>query len=157
MNRITKIVRRLLAGGVLAGLLLSGAVVAEGSASAATTPVLYSANNLPWSASRHPLSFVFGNGGSPYFTNLTWKSWGSGSTWGTGKVWTQKAGCSPSYKCAYTSRWVGVYLSVVKTHNGTRYYSKMSVELSVSGKLRWESGTYQSGWWGHFPNVWPWF
>ena len=38
-----------------------------------------------------------------------------------------------------------------------RYYSKMSVELSVSGKLRWESGTYQSGWWGRFPNVWPWF
>ena len=72
-------------------------------------------------------------------------------------AWTQKAGCSPSYKCAYTSRWVGVYLSVVKTRNGTRYYSKMSVELSVSGKLRWESGTYQSGWWGHFPNVWPWF
>lgn len=52
---------------------------------------------------------------------------------------------------------MGVYLSVVKPHNGTRYYSKMSVELSVSGKLRWESGTYQSGWWGHFPNVWPWF
>lgn len=47
MNRITKIVRRLLAGGVLAGLLLSGAVVAEGSASAATTPVLYSANKPP--------------------------------------------------------------------------------------------------------------
>ena len=45
---------------------------------------------------------------------------------------------------------------MVKTHNGTRYYSKMSVELSVSGKLRWESGTCQSGWWGHFPNVWPW-
>lgn len=157
MNRITKTVRGLLAGSVLAGLLLSGAVVAEGSASAATTPVLYSANNLPWSASRHPSRFVFGNGGSPYFTNLTWKSWGSGSAWGTGKVWTQKAGCSPSYKCAYTSRWVGVYLSVVKTRNGTRYYSKMSVELSVSGKLRWESGTYQSGWWGHFPNVWPWF
>ena len=76
VNRITKIVRRLLAGGVLAGLLLSGAVVAEGSANAATTPVLYSANNLPWSASRHPSSFVFGNGGSPYFTDLTWKSWG---------------------------------------------------------------------------------
>jgi hypothetical protein len=49
------------------------------------------------------------------------------------------------------SRWVGVYLSVVKTRNGARYYSKMSVEFSVSGKLRWESGTYQSGWWGSFP------
>src|ERR1700748_401502 len=101
VNRITKIVRRLLAGGVLAGLLLSGAVVAEGSASAATTPVLYSANNLPWSASRHPSRFVFGNGGSPYFTNLTWKSWGSGSAWGTRQVWAQKGRGRPGLKWAY--------------------------------------------------------
>ena len=156
MKRIPTIVRRLLAKGVLVGLLLSGAAVAEGSASAATTPVVYSANNTPWSASRHPSHFYFGNGGAPYFTNLTWKSWGSSSAWGTGKVWIHK-GCTPSYKCGYSSRWVGVYLSVVKTHNGTRYYSRMSIELRVGTKMKWESGTYQSGWWGHFPNVWPWF
>ena len=148
-----KLARRLLSGAALTGLLLSGAVVAEGSASAATTPVIYSANNVPWSASRKPAKFYFGNGGAPYMTNLTWKSWGN-TAWGTGKIWIHK-GCVPSYKCGYTSRWVGVSLTTVKTHGSTRYYSRMAVELRVGSKMKWEVGYYRSGWWQAFPNIWP--
>ena len=40
MARTSKIVRRLLAVGILAGLLFSGAVIGEGTASASTTPVV---------------------------------------------------------------------------------------------------------------------
>ena len=96
-------------------------------------------------------------------SNLTWKSWGSGSAWGTGKLWTQKPGCSPSYKCAYYSRWAGVYLSTVRWHNGVRYYARMAIEFFVSGKARWVVGWYPhyncpgcSAFWG-FPLVWPYF
>ena len=65
MNRITKIVRGLLAGGVLAGLLLSGAVIGEGTASASTTPVVYAAYVNGWHGYVKPGSFYFGNGGAP--------------------------------------------------------------------------------------------
>jgi hypothetical protein len=86
--------------------------------------------------------FFFGNGGAPYFTALQWKSWNSGSAWGTGKLWTQKPGCSPSYKCTFSSRWVGVDLSTVRTHNGVRYYARMAVEFFVSGKAHWVTGWF---------------
>ena len=67
--------------------------------------------------------------------------------------------CTPSYKCGYTSRWVGVYLSVPKYHGAARYYGKMSVELSVSGKMKWEAGYFTApkgvtAYW-KFPLVWP--
>jgi len=65
VNRITKIVRGLLAGGVLAGLLLSGAVIGAGTASASTTPVVYAAYVNGWHGYVKPGSFYFGNGGAP--------------------------------------------------------------------------------------------
>ena len=95
---------------------------------------------------------------APYFTNLTWKSWGANSAWGFGKIWIHKS-CTPSYKCGYASRWVGVYLSVPRYHGSTRYYGKMSVELSVGGHLKWETGYFTapkgltSCW--KFPLIWP--
>jgi hypothetical protein len=155
MNRARRL---LLSGAALAGLLLPATVAAEGSASAATTPVVYAAHADGWHAYRKPGSFYFGNGGAPYFTNLTWKSWGTNSAWATGKIWIHKS-CTPSYKCGYTSRWVGVYLSVPKYHGPARYYGKMSVKLPVSGKLKWEAGYFTApkgliSYW-KFPLVWP--
>ena len=155
MNRARRL---LLSAAALAGLLLPATVVAGGTASAATTPVVYAAHADGWHAYRKPGSFYFGNGGAPYFTNLTWKSWAANSAWATGKIWIHKT-CTPSYKCGYTSRWVGVYLSVPKYHGAARYYGKMSVELSVSGKLKWEAGYFTApkgvtAYW-KFPLVWP--
>ena len=54
---------------------------------------------------------------------------------------------------------MGVYLSVPRYHGSTRYYDKMSVELSVGGKLKWEVGYFTApkgltSYW-KFPLVWP--
>lgn len=159
MSRIKEIARRLLVVAVLAGTVLSGAVLGASSASASTAPIVYAAQNNGWHAYTKPGSSYFGNGGVPYFTGLHWTSWGSKSAWATGRLWTQKPGCSPSYKCAYSSRWVGVYLNTVKTHGATRYYARMAVEFSNGGKMHWvvgglgiHGGTVP--WW-QFPAVWP--
>jgi len=135
-----KIIGKLLAGAALLGMAFSVAAAGELAASASTVPVVYAAHVDGWHGYVKPGTIYVGNGGAPYITQLKWKSWGSGSAWGTGKVWTQKPGCSPSYKCAYSSRWIGLYLSTVKTHGGTKYYARMAAKLFVSGKARWEVG-----------------
>jgi hypothetical protein len=93
-------------------------------------------------------------------TNLTWKSWGSKSAWGTGKIWTQKAGCSPSYKCRFSSRWVGISLTTIKKHGARPYYDRMAVEMRVGTKMHWFVGWFKyypgatvPSW--IFPLVWP--
>jgi hypothetical protein len=48
--------------------------------------------------------------------NLRWSWWNGTSAWATGKLWTQKPGCSPSYKCPYYSRWAGVSLTTIRSH-----------------------------------------
>jgi hypothetical protein len=158
--RTSTIVRRLLAAIVLLGTVLAGTASAAASASASSAPVVYAAQNDGWQhGSTRPGTYIFGNGGAPFFTALRWKSWGSGSAWGTGKLWTQQPGCSPSANCRYSSRWVGVYLSTVRTHNGVRYFARMAVEFFVSGKSRWVAGWFgvhlgTMPYWG-FPAVFP--
>ncbi len=160
MARTPAIARKLLAGAVLLGTLLAGTAFAEGPASASSAPVVYAARNDGWQhGSTRPGTYIFGNGGAPFFTALRWKSWGSGSAWGTGRLWTQKPGCSPSARCPYSSRWAGVYLSTVRTHNGVRYYARMAVEFFVSGKAHWVTGWFATHggtmpYWG-FPAVFP--
>ena len=154
-----KIIRKLLAAAAILGIAFSVAATAEGAASASTVPVVYAAHIDSWHGYVKPGSFGFGNGGAPFITQLKWKSWGSGSAWGTGKLWTQKPGCSPSYKCAYSSRWVGLYLSTVRTHGSVKYYARMAVEFFVSGKARWVPGWFgihggTAPYW-QFPAVFP--
>ena len=57
------------------------------------------------------------------------------------------------------SRWAGVYLSTVRTHNGVKYYARMAVEFFVSGKARWVPGWFRTHggtvpYW-QFPAVFP--
>ena len=116
-------------------------------------------HNNGWHAYTKPSSFYFGNGSAPYFTGPHWTSWGSKSAWATGRLWTQKPGCSPSYKCAYSSRWVGVYLNTVRTHGAARYYARMAIEFKNGGKMHWVVGRFgiHGGtvpWW-QFPAVFP--
>jgi hypothetical protein len=91
---------------------------------------------------------------APFLTQLRWSSWNGTSAWATGKLWTQKPGCSPSYKCPYYSRWAGVYLNTVRWHNRTRYYARMAVKFWYAGKWRWDTGWLRNGFWA-FPVVFP--
>ena len=142
-----RIAKKVLAGAAILGMAFSGAAIGEGTANASTVPVVYAANANGWHAYVKPGHFYFGNGGAPYFTGLRWTSWNSMSAWATGKLWTQKPGCSPSYKCPYYSRWVGVYLNTVRWHNGVRYYARMAVKFWYGGKWRWDVGWFRSGFW----------
>jgi hypothetical protein len=164
MKFISRRMATAMAAVALALAALAGSAAGAGAASAATTPVVYAAHLDPWHGYVKPGRFIFGNGGAPELSNLTWKSWSSGSAWGTGKLWTQKPGCAPSYKCPFYSRWVGVYLNTVRAHGSARYYARMAIEFFVSGKARWQVGWYPryscsgcSAFWGSFPNAWPYF
>jgi len=159
------IIRKLLAAAAVLAVVLSAAAIGEGAASASTSPstspVVYAANNDGWHGYVKPGHFYFGNGGSPIINSLRWKPWGSGSAWATGKLWIIKSNCYPLYKCPYYSRWAGVYLSTVRTHNGVRYYARMAVEFFVAGKARWDVGWFGANPYGgtlpvwRFPEVWP--
>jgi len=151
-TRTVKIIRKLLAGATILGMAFSAAAIGEGTADASTVPVVYAAHNNGWHAYVKPGYFYFGNGAAPYFTGLHWTSWNSASAWATGRLWTQKPGCSPSYKCPYYSRWVGVYLNTVRWHNGVRYYARMAVKFRYAGKFRWDVG-----WFGYHKGTMPWW
>jgi len=146
-----RILRAVLVAVFLAGSVLIGTSMAQAS----TVPVIYDTEANGWVAHVRPATIYFGQGGSPILGQLTWKTWGSGSAWGTGKLWTQTPGCTPSYKCAYHSRWAGVYLNTVRLHNGHRYFARMAVEFFVAGKARWDVGWIGSSGFWRFPAVWP--
>jgi hypothetical protein len=73
------IIRKLLVAATALGVLLSGAAISGGAASASTTPVVYGTSLNGWHAYVKPARIYFGNGAAPFITNLTWKSWGPGS------------------------------------------------------------------------------
>lgn len=156
-----KTIRRILAAAAVIAAVLASTAAFQGTASASTVPVVYNTGADGWVAQVRPSAIYFGQGGSPILSGLTWHSWGQGSAWATGKLWTQVPGCTPSYKCAYHSRWAGVYLSVVRLHNGHRYFARMAVRYFASGRAHWDTGWfpryYCSGctavW--QFPTVWP--
>jgi hypothetical protein len=157
-----KVIKRLLVGAVvILGAALSGAAVAQSAAGASTTPVVYAAHEDGWHPYVKPGSFYFGQGGAPYITSLTWHSWSGASAWGTGKLWTQQPGCSPSYKCPYYSRWVGVSMTTIRWHGGQRYYARMAIEFWNAGAWRWDAGWFEYPFAGAtvpfwvFPVVWP--
>lgn len=159
MTRTMKIIGRLLAGAAILGMAFSGAAIGEGTAHASAVPVVHAAHNDGWHAYVKPGRFYFGNGAAPFFTGLRWTSWNSRSAWATGRLWTAKPGCSPGYKCPYSSRWAGVYLNTVRWHNGVRYYARMAVEFRNAGKMRWDVGWFgyhgaRVPWW-QFPAVFP--
>ena len=134
--------RRVIIIAAIVAAIIAATLSGAGAASASTVPVVYAAHNDGWHAYVKPGNFYFGNGGAPYFTGLHWTSWNSTSAWATGRLWTQKPGCSPSYKCPYYSRWVGVYLNTVRWHNEVRYYTRMAVEFYYAGKWRWDVGWF---------------
>lgn len=151
---LAPIAKVILAGAAILGMAFSGAAIAAGAANASTVPVVYAADADGWHAHVKPAATYFGNGGAPYITQLRWSSGNGTSAWATGKLWTQQPGCSPSYTCPYYSRWAGVYLNTIRSHNGTRYYARMAVKLWYGGKWRWDAGWLRNGFWT-FPLVFP--
>ena len=155
--------KRFVVGAVALGAVLCGTVAVQSAASAGTVPVVYAAHIDGWHPYVKPGNFYFGNGGAPQLSNLSWKSWSSTSAWGTGKLWTQRPGCTPSYKCAFTSRWVGVSLTTVRVHGSQRYYARMAIEYWNAGAWHWAAGWLLYPFAGAtvpfwiFPVVWPYF
>ena len=144
-----------LAAAAILGLALAVPAI-EGTASASTVPVVYAAHNDGgWHAYVKPQAFYFGNGGAPFLTGLHWSSWGANGAWATGTLHMQaQPRCSPSYKCPYTTRWAGVWLSTIRTHNGVRYYARMAVALWYAGRWHWDVGWFGNGFWA-FPAAYP--
>ena len=158
------IIRKLRAAAILGmafAVALTGGAIGAGTASASTVPAVYAAHNDGWNGYTKPGYFTFGMGGSPYFTDLQWTSWNSSSAWGTGKLWTQQPGCTPSYLCPYSSRYVGVYLSTIRWHARIHpYYARMDVKFYYGGKWRWDTGWFGYAYggtvpWWQFPAVFP--
>ena len=116
------------AGAVTAGLGVP-ALVMPTAASAATTPVVF-ARVSGWSpASIRPAWILIGEGGSPTAHIPHWSTWDKGEpnphATANGTLWTDN--CLPN--CAQGKESVHrlvVTLSVVKTHRGVRYYSRMT-------------------------------
>ena len=143
-----RIIRKLLAGAAILGVLLSGASIAATSAVASAVPVVYDAHNDGnWQPYAKPRDIFFGNGAAPFLAGLHWTSWGTKGAWATGNLHVAVPGCYPSYTCTYTTRWAGVWLSTVRTHNGVRYYARMAVEFWRGGKRHWDVGWFKGGYW----------
>ena len=155
------VIRQFFAGAAILGIALTGAAAGAGAASASTVPVVYgSAAALPWHGYVKPGNFYFGQGVAPEFRNLNWSSWNGTSAQATGRLWTVRPGCvPPTYKCAFSTRYVQVTLSVVRSHDGTRYYARMVIKFWYGGKWRLDTGWIGTGRVGGgfwvFPAVFP--
>lgn len=148
-------IRKIKAGAAILGLACSVAAIGAGPADAGTVPVVYSAHADGWHGYVRPAAIYFGQGGAPFLAKLHWSSWTGTSARATGELWAQKPGCSlPSYKCPYSSRWAGVYLTTIRWHHGTRYFARLAVRFWYGGKWRWDVGWLQRGYWA-FPLVYP--
>ena len=148
-------VRKIKAGAAILGLACSVAAIGAGPADAGTVPVVYSAHADGWHGYVRPAAIYFGQGGAPFLAKLRWSSWNGTSARAAGELWAQKPGCTlPSYKCPYNSRWVGVYLTTIRSHHGTRYFARMAVRFWYGGKWRWDVGWLRHGYWA-FPLVYP--
>lgn len=147
-----RIAKKVLAAVAILGMALTGAAIGEPAASASTVPVVYNDNG--WHGSVKPGILYFGNGGAPYITGLHWTSWNATSAQATGRLWTEKFGCTPSYRCGYSSRYVQVDLNTVRSHDGTGYYARMTVRFRYGGKWRRDTGWIRNGFWV-FPVTFP--
>ena len=153
--RPMKASKKALAGAAILGMASSGVAIGGGAASASTVPVVFAANADGWYAYVRPAAIYFGQGGAPVLGRLHWSSWNGTGAWATGKLSAQKPACPfPRYKCPYYSRWAGVYLNTIRSHNGIRYFARMAVKFWYGGKWRWDVGWFRNGFWT-FPVVFP--
>ena len=117
-------------GAALAGLAIIGVpAVTAPAASAATTPVIYNYDSGWHNADVRPAWVIVGQGGAPVVHTGHWSTWDKGepNPHATSAGTLLVDNCVPD--CAQgktSSHKLVVTLSVVKTHNGVRYYSRMA-------------------------------
>jgi hypothetical protein len=122
-----------IAAGVLAASIGAPAALmptAASAASAATTPVVYASGTPGWgNHSVRPSRILIGMGGAPWAHIGQWSTWDKGEplphATANGTLWVDN--CVPN--CAQgkeSDHHLVVTLSVVRTHNGVRYYSRMA-------------------------------
>jgi len=137
---------------ILAGMAIAAvaafaamtAAVPATAASAATVPTRVYASDAGWhSPSVKPTVFYFGQGGSPYITNLQWQWWYK-TAYATGRVWTVIPGCAPLYQCKYYPHWISMRLSTIRMHGSVRYFSVMTVKFWHNGAWHWQTAYFRT-------------
>ena len=99
------------------------------TASAATAPVIYNYDSGWHNANIRPAWIIVGQGGAPGVHTWHWSTWDKGepNPHATSAGTLLVDNCVPNCAQGKTSyHTVVVTLSVVRTHNGVRYYSKMT-------------------------------
>ena len=122
--------KTLLAAGALTASIGTPAALMPTAAAAAATPVVYASGTGGWSQrSVRPLWIEIGMGGAPAAHIGHWSTWDNGEpnphASATGTLWADN--CIPN--CAQgkeSHHRLAVTLSVARTHNGVRYYSRMT-------------------------------
>ena len=151
---------RLLAGAALAALALS---IAAPALASTPPPTKVQAQPTAWvGMSVKPRNIEFGQGGSPFITNLAWSYWHNGANaWASGRLHAlANPACHPVYQCPYASRYVSVYLYTVKAHGTLHYFYNMAVRFYHDGAWHRLVGVFKplpgatAPYW-IFPAVWP--
>ena len=145
-----------LAAAALTAATVFATIPVAAAATATAKTVVDSKDDLWQDMTVKPEKISFGNGGSPFITNLTWHSWTATTAYGEGKLHVQKPCNLPSYECtAYSVRWASVRLTSTKLHNGRPYFSKMAIVFYRSGKITRRLTDLHGYWTGKA--LWPYF
>lgn len=129
----------------MAGILSASAAFAL-AASASASPVVYNYAEGFHHGRVQPRAIYVGSGGSPYVIHLRWSHWNRATASGHGRLWEQIPGCTkPTYQCPYYHHSARVYLYRVRSHHGTRYFSRMRW-TSHSERIVWKS---DHGYWDY--------
>jgi hypothetical protein len=118
--------------------------VAE-AATAVPRPVVYNHAEGWGDPVTEPGNVTVGQGGSPYAGSLHWSYWAGFTAGATGKYHQIAPGCTPTYQCPYTHRYVAVTLSRAVHHGAKLFYTRMKWAYHQRGVRRiqrWYFRTY---------------
>jgi len=122
----------------------------DGSATGSTPiPVLYSQAEGWHGGQVKPGQIYLGQGGAPFARGLAWSRWTAAGAQAHGTVYVQKPGCTgPSYQCAY-QRFPHATVTVSRpgTHDGVRYWSRMTWSYPQDMTQRVISWQFRNGLW----------
>jgi len=135
--------KKIIIGAALAAIAAAATFTAP-AASAATVPVAYGhACTTSWcdpDVRPHGSErWIFGAGGHQWITRMTWSHWGANNAHGAGTIHT----CTLSGGTIHCHRHrVTMYLHDVRTHNGHKYYKRLT--------LRWPNHVQRLTYSRHF-------
>ncbi len=113
--------KKIIIAAATAIVALTGCAGTAAAAPASRTPVMYSGMATPWTnPARRPHSFVLGADFEVVKTN--WSRWTNTSAFGHGHLIACAGAAGPCVKFV-----AGITLTVVKTHDGTKYFASMKL------------------------------